>query len=231
MEGKLLELERGWEEMREKERKYEAASVRMRKDIKKKDERILQLQQELEQMSLGQERHLDDSQAMDDFDFVDVSGQQSLLNEVVVTHSFNQTGGEDVRASMLPGKSFLLQLQQQQQNIFVRETYDADTQTDPPSCAASTQTLQTSSEQPSQTCVLTTEQTCQTLRQQSTKQAQTANCSKFTQQTQTEQSHYLTMRDPMHEFFQLTCKAVKLQSPHIDLATEVNEQKLFEQIL
>jgi hypothetical protein len=37
LEAKLLELERGWEEMRENEHKYEAASVRMRRDIKKKD--------------------------------------------------------------------------------------------------------------------------------------------------------------------------------------------------
>ena len=35
----------------------------------------------------------------------------------------------------------------------------------------------------------------------------------------------------MHEFFQLTCKSVKLQSPHIDLVTEVNEEELFESVL
>ncbi len=37
LQSKIRELERGWDEMREKEKKYELASVRMRKDIKKKE--------------------------------------------------------------------------------------------------------------------------------------------------------------------------------------------------
>ena len=35
--------------------------------------------------------------------------------------------------------------------------------------------------------------------------------------------NYMRTRDPMKEFFALTCKSVKLNSPHIDLVTEVDE--------
>lgn len=39
---------------------------------------------------------------------------------------------------------------------------------------------------------------------------------------------YLKNRDPMREFFALTLKSVKLNSPHLSLVAEIKEQDLYD---
>ena len=38
---------------------------------------------------------------------------------------------------------------------------------------------------------------------------------------------YLKNRDPMKEFFQLTCQAIKLNSPHMNLIAQFNTDELY----
>ena len=39
---------------------------------------------------------------------------------------------------------------------------------------------------------------------------------------------YLKSRDPMREFFALTLKSIKLNSPHLSLIAEIKEQDLYD---
>jgi len=48
---------------------------------------------------------------------------------------------------------------------------------------------------------------------------------------ETKSQQYLKTRDPLQEFFSLTCKSVKLASPHVDLITEVPEARLYQQVV
>ena len=44
---------------------------------------------------------------------------------------------------------------------------------------------------------------------------------------QTIDQNYLKNRDPIKEFFVLTCQSVKLSSPHLNLIAHINTDKLY----
>lgn len=39
--------------------------------------------------------------------------------------------------------------------------------------------------------------------------------------------HYLLKRDPLYEFFQLTCQSIKLNSPHINTICHIDPKDLY----
>lgn len=76
LKSQIKALEKGWDDMREKERKYEVASKRMRKDISKKEQRVQQLEIELAQAKQSAEQTWQPEQeGLDDFEEIDVTAQ------------------------------------------------------------------------------------------------------------------------------------------------------------
>ena len=43
--------------------------------------------------------------------------------------------------------------------------------------------------------------------------------------------NYMKNRDPIKEFFQLTCQSVKINSPHMHLIATINTNKLYDKAI